>query len=109
MQWNAAPDVNANQYDTANVNAYDAFTPSEWPATSQGNVGSYYDDGLNGASSSLALPSVGMTGYEEMVPMQVPLGQQQQMYDGQGKTYQAQQPFFPEPEFDFGSFAEYGA
>lgn len=41
--------------------------------------------------------------------MQVPLGQQQQMYDGQGKTYQAQQPFCPEPEFDFGSFGEYGA
>lgn len=93
VQWNAAPDVNANQYNTANVNAYDSFTPSEWPATSQGNVVPYYDDGLNGASSSLALPSVGTTGYEEMVPMQVPLGQ----------------PFCPEPEFDFGSFGEDGA
>lgn len=57
----------------------------------------------------MALPSVGMTGYEEMVPMQVPLGQQQLVYGGQGEAYQAQQPFYPAPEFDFGGVEGYGA
>lgn len=88
-QWNAAPDVNANPYDS--------FASGEWPATSQGNVGSYYDEGLNEASSSLALPSAGPMGYGEMVPMQVPMGQQGLEYDDQVRqqqVYHGQQPYY---------------